>query len=294
MENAITIHRISKDLKTDNQYVAFHSHDFYQFVYGLSGKGKIIVSDKEYIAQKHTVILIPPNTDHAVYGEDNWHSISTKFSCNSSLGSVTKLLPVFIGNASQYESILFKHIFEEAINQLDYSGEIATLKLQELIFCLSRRIFQHETTHSNFFIHPQADLDVNIRLALDFIDQHIEENLSITELAKLSGYSNHYFSSIFKTATGYAPKKYINHQKIAKSKELLLYSGMNITEISDSLGFESIHYFSRLFKQIEGITPLAYQNKSKEDQAINMTLDKTIPITEYATPIINKNPASPS
>lgn len=62
-----------------------------------------------------------------------------------------------------------------------------------------------------------------------------------------------------KDLTGMGVNDYINRRRIDKATVLLLQSEMNITEISESVGFTYQRYFSTLFKEIKGVTPSQFR-----------------------------------
>lgn len=66
-----------------------------------------------------------------------------------------------------------------------------------------------------------------------------------------------------KTITGMGIVDYVNKQRIDKSIVLMNTTSMNITEISEVVGFSSLRYFSKVFKSIIGETPSNYR---KQDQ----------------------------
>ena len=84
---------------------------------------------------------------------------------------------------------------------------------------------------------------------------------------------------------GITPNAYINQRKIAKAKELMLYSEMNVSEIAESLGFQSIHYFSRLFKKVAGIAPTEYVSRIKDNRPINVLHNANTPEGEFEIPV---------
>lgn len=75
------------------------------------------------------------------------------------------------------------------------------------------------------------------------------------------GHESTYLYRIFKKEFGVTPIKYINDLKLTKAKEFLTNSSMDVTEISEALGFYSVHYFSKCFKEKENITPLEFRKK---------------------------------
>lgn len=67
---------------------------------------------------------------------------------------------------------------------------------------------------------------------------------------------------------------------------------MNITQISEHLGFDSIHYFSRTFKRITGISPMAYLSRANSNMGINV-VNECIPVAtdgfEFRTEKLESN-----
>ena len=63
---------------------------------------------------------------------------------------------------------------------------------------------------------------------------------------------------LFREKYGGGPINYFIELKIEKAKQLIDEGNLNLTEIAESLGFNSLHYFSRLFKKMTGISPSKY------------------------------------
>lgn len=102
-----------------------------------------------------------------------------------------------------------------------------------------------------------------------YIDDHYEEYLTVSEIARHIGVSLSYLSRIFKASTGNTIINYINEKKIEKAKDYLLNTDMKIYEIAEKLGFENTTYFSYFFKKYTGMSPKDYaaditENPDKE------------------------------
>lgn len=91
-----------------------------------------------------------------------------------------------------------------------------------------------------------------------YIQSHVEERLSLNEVAAVFGLSPNYLSVLFKKTCGIGFSEYITQMKINKAKAMLLEQDMKIYEVADQLGFESAFYFSKVFKKVEGISPRDY------------------------------------
>jgi transcriptional regulator GlxA family with amidase domain len=67
------------------------------------------------------------------------------------------------------------------------------------------------------------------------------------------GYSS--FRKAFKQITGESPNQYHLNLRLNRAKDLLMTTILNINEIADQTGFESVFYFSKLFKKKNGVSP---------------------------------------
>lgn len=101
---------------------------------------------------------------------------------------------------------------------------------------------------------------------LQYIEEHYREDLSLTGISALFGFSPNYFSSLFKKKTGCNFVQYLTKRRIRESKRLLLETRMTIQEISTATGYYSASFFIRSFKKAEGMTPLDYRREHMEGQ----------------------------
>ena len=89
-------------------------------------------------------------------------------------------------------------------------------------------------------------------------------NWKLSDMAKLSGYSESRFSSLYKEIYGTSPINDLIARRIEEAKLLILYGNTSLSEIAEITGFSSIYYFSRHFKKIEGISPLQFKIRQKK------------------------------
>lgn len=101
---------------------------------------------------------------------------------------------------------------------------------------------------------------------LQYIEEHYREDLSLTGISALFGFSPNYFSSLFKKKTGCNFVQYLTRRRIREGKRLLLETRMTIQEISIAIGYYSASFFIRSFKKAEGMTPLDYRREHMEGQ----------------------------
>ncbi|MCD8365468.1 MAG: response regulator, partial [Clostridiales bacterium] len=79
-----------------------------------------------------------------------------------------------------------------------------------------------------------------------YISGHIEDRLSLNEVAAVFGLSPNYLSTLFKKTCNIGFTEYITQKKISRAKALLMERDYKIYEVADRLGFESAFYFSKV------------------------------------------------
>lgn len=92
-----------------------------------------------------------------------------------------------------------------------------------------------------------------------YINSHITEKLSLTEVASIFHITPNYLSLLFKKHSDIGFSEYISHRKIDYAKKLLAQGELKVYEIAEQLGFESAFYFSKVFKKFEGCSPRDYK-----------------------------------
>jgi AraC family transcriptional regulator len=90
------------------------------------------------------------------------------------------------------------------------------------------------------------------------VTEHLNEDLSIVELANLVGLSARQFSIFFRRAFGASPHQYVIAQRVAEAARLLNEGAGSVTEIAFRVGFCSQTHLSTAFRRAYGTTPLRY------------------------------------
>lgn len=104
-------------------------------------------------------------------------------------------------------------------------------------------------------------MDEAIKLAQEFIDNNIQEKITIDELASLVSLGRRSFERRFKAATNNSVLEYINRVKIEAAKRSFESSRKNINEVMYDVGYSDTKAFRSIFKKITGLTPVEYRNK---------------------------------
>ncbi len=96
----------------------------------------------------------------------------------------------------------------------------------------------------------------------EYIESHLNEELSRSRLAKMVFLSEDYVSKLFKTTTGMSIPGYIAARRIEKAKEYLNHSNLPVSRIALEVGYSNFSYFSKTFRDLTGMTPNEYRSKT--------------------------------
>ncbi len=100
-----------------------------------------------------------------------------------------------------------------------------------------------------------------IRACQEYMYKHLQAQVTLNDLARVSGLSAPYLSALFKKETGETISAYLLRLKIRAAQEMLLNTSLSPKEIGFYLNFSSQSYFIRCFKQLTGVTPREFRKK---------------------------------
>ena len=292
MKYTVDVHRIAKQSKDDGEYIDQHTHPFFHYTYVLSGVGLIKIADYQIEAKQRTLAMVPPETMHAIYGIDKLSTMEIKFSCNPNLTLLTSNFGYCIQEVNGYEDFLIKDVFSEAIKNRNHFEQMINVRILELLIRIARRqksgiymTVPDDMEHDLFALQDIAKPGQILEI-IRYIDCNIDQPLRVSELAAEFGYSENYFSAMFKKVVNCSPTHYIAIKRVEKAKVMLLSSSMSVTEVSQHLGYDNLHYFSRVFKKITGISPINYSSRYTVHKAINILPNSVYtPKTDHEIPI---------
>lgn len=118
-------------------------------------------------------------------------------------------------------------------------------------------------------LHPQGDLTVRIGRVVVFIEEHLEEPLSLDRMADEANLSKYYFSRLFRDEVGQTPWAYVREARLKKAKTLLEQGIAPVTAAVESGFFDQSH-FTKALKDAEGKTPGQYQKEHFPESRKNL------------------------
>ena len=104
-------------------------------------------------------------------------------------------------------------------------------------------------------------ISIHIRKCIDYIYDHLHDDLSVKRLAEIAGLESTYLSKLFSKETGTPIKHFVIKAKVNTAENLLKYSEHTSSEIAFALGFSSQSAFISVFKKETGMTPRQYRER---------------------------------
>ncbi|MHB8883848.1 MAG: helix-turn-helix domain-containing protein [Methylovirgula sp.] len=126
--------------------------------------------------------------------------------------------------------------------------------------CGLRNLHKFDWSEDPTSIHPGKGLDPRrLQRVLDFIDDHLADNITIKKLAEIACLSAFHFARAFKAAVRRPPHHYVRDRRLRYAAMLLTGSLETLSGISLACGFSSPGNFSRAFHRATGVTPGQYR-----------------------------------
>lgn len=127
-----------------------------------------------------------------------------------------------------------------------------------------------------------ADYTSRINNVFDYIEENIDKNISLDELATVSHFSKYHFSRIFDAMVGETPFEFIKRVRLEKGATLLrTHPDKTVTEIALRCGFNDLAVFSRNFRDCFDVSSTKWREQSPENSNHSQTFDKP---SSYHTP----------
>lgn len=252
--------------------VDLHAHNYYEFYFFLEGDIEMQIGEKMYPVEFGDIMLIPPSLFHRplIKSQDNPYRrfvfwISQEF-CNHLLQSSPEYAYImqYVETEKSYifhtdqmafhtvQSKLLRLLEEMHAKKFGRDAQIS-ICINDLILCLNRLAYEQNTPkrkNSEYMLYQQI---------AQYIEDHIEDDLSLEELAKKFYVSKYHIAHIFKDNMGISIHQFITKKRLLLCKDAI--SGkMNITEAYQKFGFGDYSSFYRAFKKEFGVSPKDFRD----------------------------------
>lgn len=247
-----------------------HTHDYYEFLYFLSGDVTYTVAGQVFHPEQGDLVIVPPGTRHEtkILSTDKPYKRYTLWISKAYFDDL-------IRKDSSFGYLNTPVMREQYYFQLDKSvAYTIQTRILNLIECLQ---YQRFGQNASKLIHT-ADILLSISRALynidhpqpvknpedlytsllNYINVHIQEDLSLDKLASLFYVSKYYISHLFKSRMGLSIYQYIIRKRLGIVQTSIL-AGTSIQKACEQAGFKNYSNFYRAFMREYGMSPKQYK-----------------------------------
>lgn len=238
---------------------ARHSHSSYSIGLIEAGVGGNYYRGSSYLAPPKSIVLMNPEEVHTGYSAEE-QPLSYRM-LYANIDSVQQI-------ASELQIKEFPHFRDAVIKDETLAKQILALHIalerspdrleQQSLFVkvLSEILAHYAAVKVPSFRDRQEHRA--IQLVKEYLHDNLSANISLEQLANLTGLNRSYLIRIFCQAIGMPPYTYLNQVRVEKAKQLLSQE-MTLAEVAIAVGMSDQSHLNRHFKRIVGVTPGQYR-----------------------------------
>ena len=248
-----------------------HWHNAMEIIYVKKDSFQVTVNNMEFLLQERDIFCIPGGRLHEF---NSTSTTGTRIIINFDLSALNSYVginritsviqdPLFIRiqDDPQFHRIVEREILRicEDNQKQGATRQLALMaRVLDLLSVLYRGFTDkmiRATEHSENSIKGLE----TITEAFSYIEKNYMEEILLEDIARAVGFSECYFSRIFKKATGKNFRQYLTEVRLKKAESLLMDQNTTVAFVAYGAGFNSLATFERIFKQANGCTPTEYR-----------------------------------
>ena len=237
-----------------NDYVMEHTHNCYECVFYIGGKGMITADNDLEEYDGPTITIVRPGIKHDETTKEfsRLFIVLFEFKKDELFKPFTKLKldkeveEVFLN--------LFSKMQEEEKNKKAFYRNMISSYFSLVLCHLLRKVYKTDNKASY-----NEEL---VNRTKNYIKENYNQKIDFEQIASSFGYSYHRFRHIFQKETNTSINQYLLNCKLYAAKQMLISTDMQIKEIAINCGFENNIHFNNFFKSRMNITPLQFRNAS--------------------------------
>ncbi len=239
-----------------------HSHTRFEITVVNKGRGEYTTENSVYPMEEGDVFVFSSNEIHCITSTDGNLSITNLHFEPRYLGrDFDSYMDLCFSHSADFknripskDAAVIREHHNKIKDELESVGDSYSVAVKAH---LDLMIIELLRNHSYLSVADKNAVFYGILAVCDYIDEHLDGELTLNGLSELAGFSPNYFSRIFKDMRGVSLWDYITAKRIEKAVYLIRSSDKSVTmlDIAMQCGFNNTANFNKAFKKQKGITP---------------------------------------
>lgn len=252
--------------------VVLHTHDFIEIVYVREGSAIQRVNDIEYTVSRGDLLFLNYGAEHSFVPQEDFTYFNVSIYPETMASNVisptnafavltltafNEIVPeeghgrvTFYGSArAEIENILVAMLKEQE-GHLAFRDIVMNSYMSLLIMKIVRKV------------SGEIDSDEIWPEIAKYIEENLDQDLSLTSLANKCFYNPSYFSRIFKERYSIPLSEYVMKKRMEKAYDLLMTTDLSISAIASMVGFNNKSFFYKTFYKAYKKTPLVCRKEA--------------------------------
>lgn len=238
-----------------NEYVIEHTHNCYECVLYINGKGTVTADNDVYEYEGATLTIVSPDIKHEEKTQEFTRLYFTLFQTNAILIKKYQTLKLS-KELTDFYLDLFDKMQNEERDKKPFFREII-----DSYFSIALSVFLRETGEAD-----GHSFDKNfVERIKNYIKENYNQNIDFSRIAMSAGYSFDRMRHIFQKEAKVSLYRYLLNCRLYAAKQMLISTDKSVKEIALSCGFSSSVHFNNFFKERMQLTPLEFRNASRKE-----------------------------
>jgi len=230
----------------------------YQWIQCEEGEGVLQLGEQEHLIGPDQGIFLYPRVPHVYYPVTNpWKVHWLTFNGE---GLMPILQAIGLRTSGVYSVVHAEQLvhkmrvaFFHLLSDTTLKGLECSSMVYDFLIAMMKYIHQAED-------EPVVRKYSKLNPVFTYIEKNYHQVITIDDLAETIQVSPQHLCYLFKETLHQRPFAYVNSYRIAKSKDLLIQEpDLNLVQVAEKCGYESLNYFSSVFRKMEGMSPGEYR-----------------------------------
>ena len=223
-------------------------------LYCVEGSGYVEVNERQIQLTEQTAFCLPAYIPHRYFADnsDPWSIFWIHFSLvDNNFFPFETLTSIKSHERHHLVEHHFGELFSLCEKEYNFGNALCASKLLQLVLCEIYFLQDYQVTDQQ---------NILLNKATRYLHLHLQDPLSLADIADYLGISTSYLSLIFNKYHQKGPIDFLLDLRVEQACKLLRTRGLKTYEIAKAVGYDDPYYFSRMFKKKIGISPKDFKN----------------------------------